>query len=551
MNVSQRFKFRYFPSLKWVALAVAALVLLPIVAVLQQAAFVGNDLWLHIWQTVLLDYVSNSLLLMLGVGAGVLMMGVPAAWLAAMCQFPGRRWLDWALLLPLAMPAYIIAYTYTGILDYAGPVQSGLRHLTGWGYGDYWFWQVRSLSGAMAMMVLVLYPYVYLTARATFLEQSSVSMDVARSLGYGRWQAWFTVAVPMARPAIIAGLTLALMETLADYGTVQYFGVTTFTTGIFRTFYGFGDTAGAAQLAAVLLLFVVTLILVERWSRRRQTYHVKAQPRAIAATIVLVGWRGWLACFVCLIPVVFGFMIPAGQLLWWTLFEAHVQWSSFWQLAWNSFYLSALAAVLAVCLALLMAYAKRFYPQRSVRHAVTLAGMGYALPGTIIAIGVMLPLAWLDHRINDAFVWLGWASPGLLLSGTLVVLLLAYCVRFLAVALGGIQSGLGQVSPSLDESAKGMGRNAWDVLRLIHIPLMRSSVLTALLVVFVDVLKELPATLMLRPFDFNTLAVRAYELAADEQLIEAAPASLMIVLVGLVPVLILNRAINRRRRRTS
>ncbi|MCP4789778.1 MAG: iron ABC transporter permease [Gammaproteobacteria bacterium] len=551
MNVSQRFKFRYFPSLKWVALAVAALVLLPIVAVLQQAAFVGNDLWLHIWQTVLLDYVSNSLLLMLGVGAGVLMMGVPAAWLAAMCQFPGRRWLDWALLLPLAMPAYIIAYTYTGILDYAGPVQSGLRHLTGWGYGDYWFWQVRSLSGAMAMMVLVLYPYVYLTARATFLEQSSVSMDVARSLGYGRWQAWFTVAVPMARPAIIAGLTLALMETLADYGTVQYFGVTTFTTGIFRTFYGFGDTAGAAQLAAVLLLFVVTLILVERWSRRRQTYHVKAQPRAIAATIVLVGWRGWLACFVCLIPVVFGFIIPAGQLLWWTLFEAHVQWSSFWQLAWNSFYLSALAAVLAVCLALLMAYAKRFYPQRSVRHAVTLAGMGYALPGTIIAIGVMLPLAWLDHRINDAFVWLGWASPGLLLSGTLVVLLLAYCVRFLAVALGGIQSGLGQVSPSLDESAKGMGRNAWDVLRLIHIPLMRSSVLTALLVVFVDVLKELPATLMLRPFDFNTLAVRAYELAADEQLIEAAPASLMIVLVGLVPVLILNRAINRRRRRTA
>ena len=231
------------------------------------------------------------------------------------------------------------------------------------------------------------------------------------------------------------------------------------------------------------------------------------------------------------------------------MFEAHVQWASFWQLAWNTFYLSAMAAILAVCLALLLAYAKRFYPQQSVRYAVNLAGMGYALPGTIIAIGVMLPLAWLDHRINDAFVWLGWASPGLILSGSLVVLLLAYCVRFLAVALGGIQSGLGQVSPSLDESAKGMGRNAWDVLRLIHVPLMRSSVLTALLVVFVDVLKELPATLMLRPFDFNTLAVKAYELAADEQLVEAAPASLMIVVVGLIPVLILNKAINRRRQR--
>jgi iron(III) transport system permease protein len=539
----------YLPSLKWVALAGAVMVLLPIVAVLQQATFVGTDLWLHIWQTVLPDYVSNSLLLILGVGAGVLLVGVPAAWLTATCQFPGRRWLDWALLLPLAMPAYIIAYTYTGILDYAGPVQSALRDVTGWGYGDYWFWQVRSLTGAMLMMVLVLYPYVYLTARAAFLEQSTVSMDVARSLGYGRWQAWFKVVIPMARPAIIAGLTLALMETLADYGTVQYFGVTTFTTGIFRTFYGLGDTAGAAQLAAVLLLFVVTLIMVERWSRRRQAYHVKAQSSGGFTTIKLVGWRGWLACSVCLIPVVLGFVIPALQLLWWTVFEAHVQWSSFWQLAWNTFYLSAMAAILAVCLALLLAYAKRFYPQQSVRYAVNLAGMGYALPGTIIAIGVMLPLAWLDHRINDAFVWLGWASPGLILSGSLVVLLLAYCVRFLAVALGGIQSGLGQVSPSLDESAKGMGRNAWDVLRLIHVPLMRSSVLTALLVVFVDVLKELPATLMLRPFDFNTLAVKAYELAADEQLVEAAPASLMIVVVGLIPVLILNKAINRRRQR--
>ncbi len=539
----------YLPSLKWVALAGAVMVLLPIVAVLQQATFVGTDLWLHIWQTVLPDYVSNSLLLMLGVGAGVLLVGVPAAWLTATCQFPGRRWLDWALLLPLAMPAYIIAYTYTGILDYAGPVQSALRDVTGWGYGDYWFWQVRSLTGAMLMMVLVLYPYVYLTARAAFLEQSTVGMDVARSLGYGRWQAWFKVVIPMARPAIIAGLTLALMETLADYGTVQYFGVTTFTTGIFRTFYGLGDTAGASQLAAVLLLFVVTLIMVERWSRRRQAYHVKAQSSGGFTTIKLVGWRGWLACSVCLIPVVLGFVIPALQLLWWTVFEAHVQWSSFWQLAWNTFYLSAIAAILAVCLALLLAYAKRFYPQQSVRYAVNLAGMGYALPGTIIAIGVMLPLAWLDHRINDAFVWLGWASPGLILSGSLVVLLLAYCVRFLAVALGGIQSGLGQVSPSLDESAKGMGRNAWDVLRLIHVPLMRSSVLTALLVVFVDVLKELPATLMLRPFDFNTLAVKAYELAADEQLVEAAPASLMIVVVGLIPVLILNKAINRRRQR--
>lgn len=535
-----------FPSLKWVALLIASLVLLPIIAVVQQALFAGTDLWLHIWHTVLPGYVSSSLLLMLAVAFGVLAMGVPAAWLAAMCQFPGRRWLDWAMLLPLAMPAYVIAYTYTGILDFAGPVQAGLRALTGWGYGDYWFWQVRSLSGAAVMMILVLYPYVYLTARATFLEQSAVSMDVARSLGYGYWQAWFKVAVPMARPAIIAGLTLALMETLADYGTVQYFGVTTFTTGIFRTFYGYGDAASAAQLASVLLLFVVTLILIERHSRRRQAYHVKAQPRVMAKRIQLTGWQARLATLVCLIPVTFGFLVPAGQLFWWSMFDAHLQWDSFLQLSWNSFYLAALAACLAVCLALLMAYAQRFYKQTYVRQAVQFAGMGYALPGTIIAIGVMLPLMWLDHRLNELADGMGLGKPGLLFSGTIVVLLAAYCVRFLAVALSSVQSGLGQINPSLDEAARGMGRNSWQVLGQVHIPLMRSSVLTAMLVVFVDVLKELPATLMLRPFDFNTLAVRAYELASDEQLVEAAPASLMIVAVGLLPVLLLNRAISRR-----
>ena len=536
-------------SLRWMAMVVALLVLLPIMVIFQQAFFASGETWQHLQATVLPDYIGHSLLLMLGVGVGVLMVGVPAAWLAAMCRFPGRRWLNWALLLPLAMPAYIIAYTYTGILDYAGPVQSSLRQVMGWGYGDYWFWQVRSLSGAVVMMVLVLYPYVYLTARATFFEQSSVSMDVARSLGYGRWQAWYKVAVPMARPAIIAGLTLALMETLADYGTVQYFGIPTFTTGIFRTFYGLGDSASAAQLSVILLLFVVTLIVIEKYSRRRQAYHVKAHSRAAAQAIELVGWRGWLAFVVCLIPVTFGFLIPAGQLLWWSVIEAHIDWVSFLTLAWHSLYLALLAAFLAAFLALVLAYAQRFYPQRPIRASIALAAMGYALPGTIIAIGVLLPLAWLDHRINDLFIAFTWPAPGLIFSGSLVALLLVYGVRFLAVALAGIQSGLGQISPSLDEAAKGMGRSSWQVLRLIHVPLLRSSVFTALLVVFVDVLKELPATLMLRPFDFNTLAVRAYELASDEQLVSAAPASLMIVLVGLLPVLLLNRAIQSRQHR--
>ena len=534
-------------NLQWVALAICAIVALPVLAILQQGLFAGSTLWQHLWDTVLTGYLGNSFALMLGVAFGVLMLGIPSAWLISMCRFPGQRWLSWLLLLPLAMPAYIIAYTYTGILDFAGPVQSWIRELTGLGYGQYWFWEIRSLSGAIVMLSLVLYPYVYLTARATFYQQSSISMDVARSLGYSRWQAVRKVALPMARPAIIAGLSLALMETLADYGTVQYFGVPTFTTGMFRMFYGYGDAAAASQLAMILLAFVLCLLLLEQASRRKQSFHVRAQPKAQAQPLQLTGWHGWAAFVACSIPVTFGFLIPAGQLAWWTLMEAHFNATDFIDLAWNSFSLAAMAAVLAVSMALLLAYARRYYPKPLVKASVKVASLGYAMPGTIIAIGVLLPATWLDQRIYQWFTDLGWGNPGLLLSGTLVLLLLAYCVRFLAVAMGSVQSGLGQINPSLDQAGRSLGHTGLQVLGKVHVPLMRASVLTAILVVFVDVLKELPATLMLRPFDFNTLAVKAYELAADEQLIEAAPASLLIVLVGLVPVLILNRAIGKRR----
>ena len=482
---------------------------------------------------------------MAGVGIGTVIMGVPAAWLAAMCHFPGRRWLDWGMLLPLAMPAYVIAYTYTGMLDFAGPLQTLLRELTGWGYGDYWFWEIRSHSGAIAMLVLVLYPYVYLMARATFLEQSSVSFEASRNLGYSPFRAFIKVAIPMARPAIIAGVSLALMETLADYGTVQYFGIPTFSTGIFRTFYGFGDAHGAAQLASLLLLFVATLIFVERYSRRKLSYNVRAGSRAMANRIQLKGGRAWLAALACFIPFFFGFLLPAGQLLSWSLFDAQMPWSDFLSLSWNSFYLAGLAALIAIVLATLLAYTQRFNPSSLIKQATQFAALGYALPGTIIAIGVLAPLLFLDHSLLSLSEHLGLGISGLIFSGTLFALLTAYTVRFLAVALGSIQSGLTQISPSLDEAAKGMGRSPYQVLRQVHAPLMRSSLLTALLVVFVDVLKELPATLMLRPFDFNTLAVRAFELASDEQLIEAAPPSLMIVAVGLIPVLLLNRAISR------
>jgi len=534
-------------GLSFFAVTVAALLMLPVLVILSYLIKADGALWQHMFETVLNDYLINSLLLLLGVGSGVLLLGVPTAWLTSMCDFPGRRWLSWALLLPLAVPAYIIAYTYTGLLDFAGPVQTWIRDITGLGYGDYWFFEIRSLGGAIVMMSLVLYPYVYLMARAAFLEQSVSSIEVGCSLGYSRWRALWSLALPMARPAIVAGLSLALMETLADYGTVQYFGVSTFTTGIFRTFYGYGDTAAAAQLAASLLAFVILLVMLERYSLRRARYHSAAESRARADLIPLTGSKAFLALMICLVPLGFGFVIPAGQLLWWAVFEAEPLGWEFVNLAWNSFCLAFLAALVAVTLAILLAYAQRAWPIKPVRGVLAMSGFGYALPGTIIAIGVLIPLAWIDHRIIALFEGWGWDSPGLILSGSLIALLFAYTVRFLAVALGSVQAGLEKIKPSLDYAGRSMGHSPLAILRKIHVPLMRSSVLTAVLIVFVDVLKELPATLILRPFNFNTMAVRAYELASDERLVDAAPASIMIVLVGLIPVLLLHASIARRR----
>lgn len=536
---------RSFNWLSGSAVLIASILALPVL-VICAFLFAGSmDVWSHLFSTVLGDYIGNSLALLIGVSVGVLLLGVPPAWLTSVCDFPGRKIFTWALLLPLAVPAYIIAYTYTGLLDFAGPVQTLIRDITGLGYGEYYFFEIRSLGGATIMLSLVLYPYVYLLSRAAFLEQSNSAIEVSRTLGYSRSKAFFKLALPLARPAIIAGLTLALMETLADYGTVQYFGVTTFTTGIFRTFYGLGDSAAAAQLAAMLLGFVVLLILIEKYSRRQIKYHANNEQRKRPILVKLSGMQALGAFLLCLLPVLFGFLIPGGVLLNWALTQAEFNPQDFVELAWNSFTLASAAAALAVCLALILAYARRMNNQKRVRTSVMIAGMGYALPGTIIAIGILIPMAWLDHQlINLASKWFD-LNLGLVFSGTLFALLFAYMVRFLAVSLGTIQTGLDKIKPSIDSAGRSLGCTSTQVLKRIHIPLMRSSVLTALLIVFVDVLKELPATLILRPFNFNTLAVRAFELASDERLIDAAPASLMIVAVGLLPVILLSRSIAR------
>lgn len=534
----------------WRALLVgmALLTALPILAVFGYVFIPAPEVWRHLVETVLPDYLLNTLWLTLGVGCGVLLLGLPTAWLNSMCRFPGQRFFEWALLLPLAMPAYIIAYTYTGMLDFSGPLQSLLREATGWGYGDYYFPNVRSLGGAILMLSLVLFPYVYLLARAAFLEQSICVLEVSRTLGANQWQSFFRVALPLARPAIITGLSLALMETLADFGTVQYFGVTTFTTGIFRTWFGLGDHAAASQLAALLQGFVFVLILLERWSRHKARYHHTSSKYSRLPRYQLRGGKAVAAVLVCALPLLLGFAVPVGQLLYWSVTTAAAGLNSdFLQLVGNSLLLAGLAALFALLLALILGYGKRLSDGPLINLTARIAAMGYAIPGTVIAIGVLIPFAWADTQLNDlSKQWLG-VRPGLLLSGTVFTVLFAYNVRFLAVSLQTVEAGLGKIKPTVDNAGRSLGLNAFGVLHKLHLPLMKGTLLTAILLVFVDVLKELPATLILRPFNFNTLAVRAYELASDERLADAGLPSLMIVAAGMIPVILLSRSIGKSR----
>ncbi len=525
---------------------------IPVVVVLGYLFEPAGEVWRHLADTVLEDYVVNSLLLMIGVAIGVLLVGVSTAWLTSMCQFPGRSVFEWALLLPMAIPAYIIAYTYTGLFDFAGPVQTLIREWTGWGYGDYWFPEIRSIEGAALMLTLVLYPYVYLLSRAAFLGQSICVLDVSRTLGNGPWRTFFRVALPLARPAIVAGLSLALMETLADYGTVQYFGVATFTTGIFRTWFGLDNAAAAGQLSAMLLLAVFALVLLEKGSRRSARYHHTTQRHQALTRFKLNRRDSALAFLICAGVLFFGFLLPAGQLLWWALNSAEERLDGgFFLLIGHSLLLAAGASLLALLLALFLGYGQRLHGRWPVNLAVRVAGMGYAIPGTVIAVGVMIPFAAFDNALDQ---WLrariGWSS-GLLFSGTLVALIFAYLVRFLAVSLQTVEAGLGKIRPTLDEVGRSLGCRPGELVRRVHIPMLKGSLLTALLLVFVDVLKELPATLILRPFNFNTLAVRAYELASDERLADASYASLAILATGMLPVILLSRAITRSRHGAS
>ncbi|WP_339766873.1 iron ABC transporter permease [uncultured Paraglaciecola sp.] len=534
----------------WAVTVCSLLLAVPVLLIFASLFVPQYELWQHLYETVLSDYVYHSLLIAFSVGALTLLLGTGLAWLIARYEFTGRQTLQWLILLPMAMPAYILAYTYTGMLDVAGPIQSQLRITFDWTYHDYWFPDVRSIGGAITMLSLVLYPYVYMLARTAFSEQSASFYEASRSMGVSGTAYFRKVAFPLARPAILTGTALAMMEAFADYGTVQYFGINTFTTGIFRTWNGLGNAIGAAQLAAVLTSFVLVLLLLEKHSRRRLKYFHQGQTHHSAKRLLLSPIKRIWAILLCLLPVLFGFVIPTVQLSVWALGRVSTQVDEqFINLIWNSFYLAASAALIAVGLALLFAYAKRIYHHWSLTSQVQLASLGYAIPGTVIAIGVMLMLSAVDDALNALTEYVFDTSVGLIFSGTLVALLLAYSVRFLAVALHNVEAGLQRIKPSMDDAARSMGLSSFAVLKKIHIPLLRASVLSAILLVFVDVLKELPATLILRPFNFNTLAVRTFELASEERLQDAAVPAITIVLVGLLPVFLLTRALESNKKK--
>lgn len=528
------------------AVALAAVLALPVLVVLFNLLTPSTDTWRHLASTVLGDYIINSLLLMLGVAFGVIIGGVSTAWLTTMCRFPGRRVFEWALLLPMAVPAYVMAYAYTDLLQFAGPVQSLLRELTGWGVREYWFPDVRSLGGAIVMLALVLYPYVYLLARAAFLEQSDSMLEVARVSGYGPWGTFRRVALPLARPGIVAGTALALMEALADYGTVAYFGVQTFTTGIFRAWFSLGDHAAAAQLSAMLLGFVFLLLLLERISRRGAAFHSTSHRKRLRNVYHLRGARAVVAVVFCVAPLIFGFLLPVGVMGHMAMTSGDAQFGArYLTLTGNTVTLAAVTASLAVLLALVVGYAGRASPTRLVRVANRIAGLGYAVPGAVIAVGVLIPVTRLDHVLAGWVEAATGANPGLILTGGIAALVYAYLARFFAVALQSVDAGLAKITPSMNDAARSMGLGPGETLARVHAPLLWRSALTAGLLVFVDVMKELPATFVMRPFNFDTLAVQAYNLASDERLAEASTAALTIVLVGLLPLIVLSRMIFR------
>ncbi len=534
-------------ALAAVSYAIAAACLLPMVAVALAALTGGTETVSHLMQTVLPRYAGITLLLVVLVATGTFMIGVGAAWLVTMTRFPGSRLLEIALVLPLAFPAYVLAYAYTFVLDHPGIVQATLRDVTGWGPRDYWFPEIRSPGGAALMLILVLYPYVYLLARAAFMQQSATAFLAARALGSSAWSAFWRVSLPTARPAIAGGVLLAVMETIADFGTVAYFGVQTFATGIYTSWFSMADRAAAAQLALCLLSFALFLAVLERVQRGRAKYHQSGRRHSGLPPAKLTGWRAGLAFSLCSVPVLLGFVLPVVILVSMGLeSEQNLLSRRYIGFIRNSLTLAGTAAVVTLTAAVCIGFYQRLNPGRAPAWAGYIARLGYAVPGGVIAVGLIVPFAAFDNSLDAWMRETFDISTGLLVTGSIWLLVGAYMVRFLAAALSAYEGGQATVHANMDAAARSLGQGPLGTLRRIHLPLLTPSLLTALLIVFVDVMKELPATLIMRPFNFDTLAVQAYRLAADERLEGAAVPSLVILAVGLLPVILICRQVGKR-----
>lgn len=523
------------------------LLVFPILAIFTTAVGETDELFSHLMSTVMPTYAYNTVVLVFGTMCLSLIFGIPSAWIMAMCRIPGERVLQWALVLPLAMPGYIVGYIFTDWFDFAGPVQILLRDITGWGPGEYWFPDIRTLSGAIIVLSLVLYPYVYLLCRAAFMEQNVSLLQSARLLKCSPWESFRRISLPLARPSMAVGLSLVAMETVGDFGTVSYFAVNTLTTAVYDTWLGYSSLTAAAKISAIMLVIVILLLSSERYSRRKQKLFQNQFNSREDFRYQLNGWKKWLALFWCWGLVCVAFLFPLGQLLIYAYKYFAQSWTAeFREYAMNSLNVSVLAAVIGVLVALIVNFNQRVNPGKRNLAYMRLSSMGYAVPGTVLAIGVMVPVLFMDHLVNDIAKAMEWGRPGLIFSGSMFALIFAMVVRFSAVAIGSIESSLSKVSPSLDMASKTMGCNTNQMLRRVHLPLIKRGALIAGLLVFIESMKELNAALLLRPFNFETLATYVYNYASDEHLELAAMPAVLLVLVGLIPLIIVNRSLEQK-----
>lgn len=526
-------------SWRFVPFFIAGLVLVPVSVVVFSLFSPADDVWQHLVETTLSRLLINTFWLALGVVAGTALLGVSLAWFTAVYEFPGRKFFSWALLLPLAMPAYVTAFIALGLFDFTGPVQTGLRVLLG---GDLpWFPDIRSRLGVIVVMTLAFYPYVYLLARNAFMTQGKRSIEVAQSLGFNRRQGFYKVALPMARPWIAGGIMLVLMETLADFGTVAVFNYDSFTTAIYKAWFSMFSLTAASQLASLLVVFAFILIFLEQQFRSRMHFSETKRTQK-SARIQLCGWHKRFVLSYILAVLFFAFILPIGQLTVWTI-------SSFAQgfdaryidFLWHSLSLSALSALVICMIAVLVAYSARRYPSSLMHFSVRAATIGYALPGAVLALGIFIPVTWLDSQISDLILEVFQIEVGLIMQGTLITVLIAYVIRFLAVGHFSVDSAMHRITRNIDEAAIGLGLSGWSLIRRIHLPILKSGIFTAIALVFIDVMKEMPITLMTRPFGWDTLAVRIFEMTSEGEWEQAALPALTLVVAGLVPIIFFMR----------